>query len=48
MTPASILIDLWRAGKIAWEEAQAAAERLRPHFRRGVYESLIAKLGEIR
>ncbi len=47
MTPASLLIDLRRAGKIAREDAQAAAERLRPYIRRGVYESLIERLGEI-
>ncbi len=48
MTPASLLIDLRRAGRIARQEAQAAAERLRPYIRRQVYESLIVRLGEIR
>ncbi len=47
MTPTSLLIDLRRAGRVAQQEAQAAAERLRPNIRREVYESLIAKLGEI-
>jgi hypothetical protein len=37
MTPASLLIDLARAGKIAREEAQAAAKRLRPYIRWEVY-----------
>jgi hypothetical protein len=48
LTPASLLIDLRRAGKIAREAAQAAAERLRPYIRQEVYESLLARLGEIR
>ena len=48
MTPASLLIDLRRAGKIAREAAQTAAERLRPYIRREVSESLIARVGEIR